>query len=121
MTRRQTVRKRWFGRLLLLVLIGAVLYLPVRRELLDLGLIPAASFRSSSGMTLTLYGNGRYTLAQGKKTTGRFRKETYPDAPWISLIQLDSGLLLHVRYEDRVFRVEDIPDLEGATVKFVRQ
>lgn len=111
-------RPRWPGILFVTLLVGAILYLPVRREILDRGLIPAASFRSSSGVVLTLYDDGRYVSGNSK---GTFRIEHYIEAPWISMIRLDSGQTLHVSYEARVYRVEDIPELTGADVKYKRR
>lgn len=100
------------------LLVGAILYLPIRREILDRGIIPAASFRSPSGDVLTLYDDGRYVSGKAK---GTFTTEHYVEAPWISLVRLDTGQTLHVRYEDRVYRVEDIPELTGADIKYTRR
>ena len=109
--------KRSIGRVALILVLCAVLYLPIRREVLDAGLLPAASFQGPGG-SLILYDDGRYELDHKQ---GKFTTEHYPEAPWISGIRLDSGQMLHVRYEDRVYRVEDIPELRGAEITYTRR
>lgn len=113
--------KRWLGYGAVVILMSALLYLPIRRELLDRGLIVAAKFRNHVNEVLTLWDDGRYEVTQsGATRKGKYTQEHYPDAPWISAIRLDTGLSLHVKYEDRVYRVEDIPNLAGADIQFKR-
>jgi hypothetical protein len=117
----ETVRRRfprWIGIGVVFVIVAAMLYLPIRRELIDRGVIAAASLHSHKpDARLTLYGNGTYV---DESRRGQYTIERFPDAPWISLIRLDDGQSLHVKYEDRVYQVEDISRLEGADIVFVR-
>jgi len=109
--------RRWTGRLAVALLVAGVLYLPIRRELLDYGWIRAASFRGADGSRLVFWDTGRYGLGS---TVGNYRIERFPEVPWISCIRLDSGVRLYVKWQDRVYRVEDIPDLTGAGYRYVR-
>lgn len=102
----------------LVLLVVAILYLPVKRALLDRGLIVAASFRSSDGTELVLWDNGRYRLGE---RAGYYSIDLFADAPWISRIKLDTGTSLYVRYADHVYQVEDIPELIGAKDRFTRR
>ena len=109
--------RRLGGQFLVAGLISAVLYLPVRRELLDFGLIPATTLHSQDGRSLTLWDDGRYRL---NRSIGKYKIETFVNTPWISLIRLDSGMLLHSRYQDRIFRVEDLSVLDSQNAVFKR-
>ncbi|HVT13537.1 MAG TPA: hypothetical protein VHE55_14830 [Fimbriimonadaceae bacterium] len=110
--------RRKVGIAFVVILICAILYLPIRRQILDWGWIPAATFRSPSRQTLTLYDDGRYVLDKGK---GTYKVERFLAAPWISAIRLDSGKKLYIRYSDQVYRVEDIREMDGADVKYIRE
>lgn len=109
----------------LLAIACAALYFPVRREVLDRGWVASGEWQTKTGDRLTLFGNGRYVLRRlGSTSRGRFAIERFPNAPWISMLRLDEterGLILHVRYEERVYRIEDIRHLEGADVEFDRR
>jgi len=109
--------RRWAGRAFVVLLVLTVLYLPVRRQMLDLGIIRAALFRSSDGVRLTLWDNDRYQLGA---TAGRYAIERFPEVPWISSVRLDTGQRLYVKWQDRVYRIEDIPDLTASGVTFSR-
>ena len=99
------------------IVVAGVMYLPVRRSLLDLGWIQAASFRAPDGADLVLWDDGRYRL--GAKV-GKYSIERFPEAPWISCIRLDGGERLYVKWQDRVYRVEDIPALSGSRGSYSR-
>lgn len=108
--------KRTLGRIFATAVVLGILYLPARRVVLDEGWIPAGRFRSTKGSVIVLYDNGRYR-ANGQE--GRYTIQYYPEAPWISLLKLDTGQVLHARYEDRSFRVEDIPFLADARQRYL--
>jgi hypothetical protein len=108
---------KWVGVAIVLILVAAVLYLPARRELIDRGWVAAGTLVSDKGERLTIYGNGVYVSSGGR---GTFKIERFPDAPWISMLRLSDGQTLHVKYEDRVYQVEDITRMEGADVVYGR-
>src|SRR5579862_4594820 len=110
--------KRRLGIVAVILIVCGVLYLPVRRELLDFGVIPAGTFRDQKGTTLTLYANRKYQMLQGGQLrTGSYTTEKFAEAPWIASIHLDSGLALYVPYQDHIFRIEDATVLTGAEIK----
>jgi hypothetical protein len=113
--------RRAFRWILLALIVGGILYIPIHRELVDRGVLQAGRYQAKTGERLTVYGNGKYELSRGgRKTRGTFTIEKFPDAPWISLLRLDIGLVLHVPYDGHVYRLEDVPELDGADVKFSR-
>jgi hypothetical protein len=116
--------RRLTGFLTLVLACAVVLYFPIRRQLLDSGAIAAGTF-AGKGSKLTLYDDGRYELTdRAGKRQGRFTKDIFPTAPWIASIRLDGagkGLVLHVDWDDRAYRIEDVRRLTTSDQTFVKQ
>jgi hypothetical protein len=104
-----------------LLVIAVILYLPARREALNRGWAPSGTFVSTSGTKITVYGDGTFRKRHGsKESQGRFATERFPDIPYVSLLRLDDGELLHVRYDNKAHWLDQITDLSSADETYRR-
>lgn len=114
--------RRRFAFVFWFVLLAAVLYLPVRREVLNRGWLPSGTFVSAQGESITVYGDGRYqSRGRNGEKSGRFTAERFPDIPYLSLIRLDTGELLHVRYDNSAHWLDEVSDLSSAETTYHRK
>ena len=103
-------------------LVAGVLYLPIRRAVIDRGWTPAATFASKDGGTLTLFAPGEFLRNKdGRETRGRFQTERFADTPRISHLRLDDGEVLHVRYDEGAYQIENISLLSSADTDYKRR
>ena len=116
------MNRRILGLGIALLLVGAVLYLPIRRAVIEHGLAPAGTFVSKEGVSLTFFDSGEFVRsARGKEERGRFQTERFVDTPRISHLRLSDGEVLHVRYDEGAYQLENISTLSSADTDYKRR
>lgn len=114
--------RRILGLGIALLLVGAVLYLPIRRAVIQHGLAPAGTFVSKEGISLTFFDSGVYVRSVGgTETRGRFEAERFVDTPRISHLRLSDGEVLHVRYDEGAYQLENISQLSSGDTDYKRR